>query len=484
MIKQSLFLFIAAATLTHADTIHQNPIIAEACPLLSHAQCHISGPFNPLELEVNTSQIITPPYVSQSHVQDNPPPPPAPEEEDLKETDYSPWTTPPQCFTNANLTSPICVFTDATFASGRGISIITTAERAYALLNKPAFTHPDLLSSVNINQNQNHTHSAPPYELRNIPGRGRGLIATRTLHRGDPIFASTPILLLDAAAYDLAPNETSFLTNLAIANLPTASRVQFWKLLGHSASSSSSSSSDPNPIESRITTNAFQVSINDVEHYALLPTTSMLNHDCRPNADYFFDSATLLTHHVHATRTIYPGEEITITYISNEKPRHKRRQMLKQNWGFECKCSACAAHPALTKESDERVMQIGMLKKRLRRWEERGGDDDENEDDEDDGEVRVTPAMADTLISLYEQERLWTGIGEAYRFAAQVYAAFGREWGAVRYARLAVEFGMLARGFYDEDVLLMKGLAADPRSFWGWGREVARTEEGSEAGRG
>lgn len=39
-----------------------------------------------------------------------------------------------------------------------------------------------------------------------------------------------------------------------------------------------------------------------------------MNHDCRPNADYWFDKDTLVQH-VFATRTIVPGEEISVTYI-------------------------------------------------------------------------------------------------------------------------------------------------------------------------
>lgn len=39
-----------------------------------------------------------------------------------------------------------------------------------------------------------------------------------------------------------------------------------------------------------------------------------INHDCRPNADYYFDPESL-TQYVHALRPIVEGEEITITYI-------------------------------------------------------------------------------------------------------------------------------------------------------------------------
>ena len=41
---------------------------------------------------------------------------------------------------------------------------------------------------------------------------------------------------------------------------------------------------------------------------------SRLNHDCSPNLGYYFDSDTL-SHRVYAVRDIFPGEELTISYV-------------------------------------------------------------------------------------------------------------------------------------------------------------------------
>ena len=48
--------------------------------------------------------------------------------------------------------------------------------------------------------------------------------------------------------------------------------------------------------------------------YTVFPEISRMNHDCRPNADYYFDPQTF-THNIHAVRPIMPGEEITVSYI-------------------------------------------------------------------------------------------------------------------------------------------------------------------------
>lgn len=46
----------------------------------------------------------------------------------------------------------------------------------------------------------------------------------------------------------------------------------------------------------------------------LIQLVSRFNHDCRPNANYWFDPTTL-THNIYATRQIAVGEEISLTYI-------------------------------------------------------------------------------------------------------------------------------------------------------------------------
>lgn len=88
----------------------------------------------------------------------------------------------------------------------------------------------------------------------------------------------------------------------------------------------------------------------------------MITHDCRPNAAYFWDEVSF-THYVHAIETIYPGQEITITYIDNQRKRRTRMTHLNAKTGglFNCTCSAYSAHPSLTRESDARIRLIAEL---------------------------------------------------------------------------------------------------------------------------
>ena len=76
-----------------------------------------------------------------------------------------------------------------------------------------------------------------------------------------------------------------------------------------------------------------------------------------------------------------------------------------------------------------------------------------------------TPEMAELLVSLYEQERLYGWMGDAYEIAALVWNTAGEEWKAKRYAALAVQFQSFTnrKGKRDND---MAGLLKNPKLHW------------------
>lgn len=76
--------------------------------------------------------------------------------------------------------------------------------------------------------------------------------------------------------------------------------------------------------------------------------------------------------------------------------------------------------------------------------------------------------MAELLISLYQQERLWQMLYEAYTFAALEYNGVGEPWTATKYARLAVQHGLAGGGPNDSDVREMTALARNPWEHWSW----------------
>ncbi|KAK4135357.1 SET domain-containing protein [Trichocladium antarcticum] len=387
------------------------------------------------------------------------------------------WTRSSPCFQSAESEDRFCVFTDAAFADGRGISLVTTAQRANHVATAPAFTNPELTKHLN----QDLVQTVPArHEVREIPGKGMGVVATAPIPRGALILANTASILVDYRAYHTLP--TAHYTDLqthAAAHLPPAHRAALLNLSSHNPRTNPPA--DPADISGILATNIFDIDFDtdididiDIDldldpedeekeeesptFAALFPAIARLNHACRPNADYRFDHAAL-AQSVRAARDIVPGEEITVSYIDAVRPRAARVRRLKRGWGFECDCALCVLEGGRQREADERVGLIGEVKGVLGDWAWHGAG----------GEGT---GMAELLVGLFEMERLWTVMHEAYALAALEFNAVGERWRAVKYARLAVEWGIPMVGDEDEDVEDMRELAGDPRGHWSWMRRV------------
>lgn len=176
-----------------------------------------------------------------------------------KATSPSPWTMNPTCMPEVNSTSPYCVYTDEKFANGRGISFFTSPLIAEKIATLPAFSKKDLHDKVN-------QFDDPPWEVKDIPGRGKGLFAIRTLHRGDEIISTTPVggFQSDALMADFALDYIYLHT--AFIHLPEPTQQLFLSTMAGSKG---------DPIMERINTNAFSGEFEDVPHFLLYPETAV-----------------------------------------------------------------------------------------------------------------------------------------------------------------------------------------------------------------
>eukprot|EP01090_Pellita_catalonica_P016409 TRINITY_DN4679_c0_g1_i1.p1 TRINITY_DN4679_c0_g1~~TRINITY_DN4679_c0_g1_i1.p1 ORF type:complete len:408 (+),score=67.70 TRINITY_DN4679_c0_g1_i1:36-1226(+) len=100
----------------------------------------------------------------------------------------------------------------------------------------------------------------------------------------------------------------------------------------------------------QIEANAFRVTIDNVEHICLFPTTSFFNHSCYPNAELRNVEENSFACKVALLRDVDPGDEICISYLSPQQlyqPQAERQKVIVQNpsWNFKCKCSRCNQPP-------------------------------------------------------------------------------------------------------------------------------------------
>ncbi|RDW70391.1 hypothetical protein BP5796_08788 [Coleophoma crateriformis] len=351
---------------------------------------------------------------------------------------YHPWTHKPRCTPKNGLNETYCVYTNSNFADGRGISFLTSPLVAKEIINLPAFTNPEIPENVN-------TFTDPPWEVRNIPGRGNGLFATRTLYRGEEILAATPVGVYMSDAFPVDYGLGYQYLNTAYKQLPKATREKVMMMAAHNAG---------DPIMERVNTNSFSGEFGGEPHFIVYPETARMNHDCRPNAMYYYDPATLI-HSTHASRTILPGEEITITYINILQPRADRQEVLEMTWHFQCTCPLCTSSDEEVAISDARMQRIHEIHATLADWSPN---------------TMATPELAEELITLYELEKLHAAVATGHMFASMAYNAIGDTDRAKQFAERALKAGMVNSGVNggNSDVDDMRAMLRDAESHWSY----------------
>ena len=172
----------------------------------------------------------------------------------------SPWTHPPECEHSTDRTSKYCVYTNSDRGS-RGWSIITspeTAAESVAFLRKPLNT--SLLGN---------SHDAP-YKIVDIPGKGKGVVATRAIKQYEEIMVDYATVLVDIAFPAKVPASLGYrLLHAAVDRLSDPSSVlELERSNGHSR----------DDVENILRTNSFHTPVGGAPHIALYPTVSVSLH--------------------------------------------------------------------------------------------------------------------------------------------------------------------------------------------------------------
>lgn len=120
----------------------------------------------------------------------------------------------------------ICTFTYPKFNRGLGIALITTDAILEDVSSWLPMQPPDAMSGG--------LAAIPPYEAKQIPGKGIGLIANRNISQGELIMARTPAVVVDGTAFkNLSPSHLTQALAHAIQSLPYDHQVEYLQLTTH-----------------------------------------------------------------------------------------------------------------------------------------------------------------------------------------------------------------------------------------------------------
>jgi len=183
--------------------------------------------------------------------------------------------------------------------------------------------HPDTASlslTSNMLPMQTSISLEQQWTTAEIPGKGRGLVATTSISKGMRILSERLIVRLP---WEDQGRRTD--SKPAGDGLPPSVDEQLCNLTW-------SPSLDGHIHESRRTTIAdtYGIPIDSVGNLGVFTNASSINHSWRPNAWHAWNTATeRLT--VHAIRNIEQGEEITISYLgTNTLVYSERRNRLSR----------------------------------------------------------------------------------------------------------------------------------------------------------
>lgn len=289
------------------------------------------------------------------------------------------------------------------------------------------------------------TSSLPIYTIEDVPGKGKGLIATRDIPQGARIISEKPFITSGLGVANLEQLQVHVYQQ--VRSLSESQQQAFLSL--HNIYPYTSSAARCRGI---FRTNALPTGPN-LQTGGVFLVACRINHACNNNAqNYWNDNLDQLT--IHAVKDIPKGEEITISYLSSRRGRGWRHEELRKNFKFTCSCALCSLTLDQSRESDSKLNRIHELDCII----EQGG-------------VRGLLSPAQRMLSYVdEQVQLWNeptpdiiGLARAYPDAFEISIANGDLARARIFAKRCLSLYRITGGDDSPEVPQYSELVQDPK---------------------
>ena len=286
--------------------------------------------------------------------------------------------------------------------------------------------------------------SLPMYAVEDVPGKGKGLIATMDIPQGTRIVSEKPVITVGRPIANMEQLEDCIYQQVS-----SLSKDQIREFLSLSNVYPYTNSAER--WRGIFQTNALPVG-SDLDAGGVFLKACRINHACDHNAQNFWnENLNRLT--IHAVRDIRQGEEITIYYLSIRRNRRKRQEELQEKFKFTCFCQLCSLPPHQSRESDLKLDRIHVMDCII-----------------DQGGVPGLISSPQRMLGYVdEQVRLWNiptpdeiGLARAYPDAFQIAIANGDLARACTFAKRLVPLYLTTMGADSPDVLQYRKLVQDP----------------------
>ncbi|KAH0443625.1 hypothetical protein CcaCcLH18_00938 [Colletotrichum camelliae] len=328
------------------------------------------------------------------------------------------WSQKPVCYGYlVDPASKYCVYTDTEYGPN-GISIVAKQRVMDASILECLANNRTILPKTTAQAHFSRSTTPPPYELVDVEGKGKGLVATRPIAAHEVILTDEATLLLDKNIQRWMTQPDGYrLLNASVAQLPSPAVIADLHRLP---------AAKGNLVFDTLNANSFAIKLR-MPNRAVLPRIARINHDCRPNAYMRLPIDGLSGTVVAGERGIAQGEEITVSYFPVEYARERRQQHLAKEWGFECGCALCTApeeEVAVSDANRERLHEL-ETESHYASW-----------DNKTDEAIRLTEESLEVL----REEDLMITAKWRYVWLAALYKKLGQEDEVRKYEKMAEEW--------------------------------------------
>lgn len=287
------------------------------------------------------------------------------------------------------------------------------------------------------------TISQPIYSIEDIPGKGKGLVATKDIPKGARIISDNPII---SVGHVPSTEQVDIHIYQRVTSLSEDEQREFFSMDNIYPYTNSAERS-----RGIFRTNALPMG-PDLDTGGIFFKACRINHACNNNAQNFWnENINQLT--IHAIRDVRRGEEITIFYLRSRRNRKARQEELRANFQFTCACQLCSLPDDQSRASDAKLDRVYELDCIV-----------------DGAGIEALVSRARGMLScIDEQVRLWSetgpdevGLARAYPDAFQVAVANGDLARGRVFAERLVPLYLSTMGEDSPDVSRYRELIRDP----------------------
>ena len=204
----------------------------------------------------------------------------------------------------------------------------------------------------------------PPFRIKEISGKGKGMVADKYIAVGSLILSEKPILITDVITdlKDIA-RHVDTLRDL-VAKLEPKKKRQLFSLYNAREDLQVLGLFGSNSIKLPTSTDMNDGSAINKPRAAVFPTLSRINHSCVPNVVWSWND-TKQQEELRAMVDIEPDTEMTASYIDIMLPSMERQDELSYKYCFICHCSLCSLPSKELHVSDYQRKEVSRLQREI-----------------------------------------------------------------------------------------------------------------------